>query len=111
MPLAGQWWLFRTNVIAFEKDLPGVYELGDADGTVVYIGSSNELRRRLQEHLDEDPRSCIQQRVHQYRVEYTTEYHARERDLYHACVVVHGRAPICNQIRAISPAAWSPTTS
>jgi hypothetical protein len=99
MPIQAQWWSFVESVIEVDRDDPGVYELGDKDGTVVYIGSSNELRRRLREHLNEASSACIRQNVTHYRMEYTANYRTRERELYDGHVRIFGMPPKCNDSR------------
>lgn len=96
MPIRSQWWTFADSLVTIDRDEPGVYELGDDNGAVVYVGSANELRRRLMEHLNEAAYSCIRQNVTQYRIEYTAHYENRERELYRAHVAMHGKPPKCN---------------
>jgi hypothetical protein len=96
MAIQAQWWSFVESVIEVDRDDPGVYELGDKDGNVVYIGSSNELRRRLKEHLNEALYSCIRQNTTHYRIEYTPNYKNRERELYAGYVRIYGKPPECN---------------
>ena len=99
MPITNQWWTFSESVIQHDHDNPGVYELGDASKNVVYIGSSNEVRRRLREHLAAHAQSCIGNRTKFYRIEYTQNYVQRERELYDSHVRLHGQRPICNDVR------------
>jgi predicted GIY-YIG superfamily endonuclease len=96
MPIQKRWWTFVETVVDFERDEPGVYELGDNTGMVVYIGSSNQLRRRLKEHLREPDATCAEKHARQYRLEYTTNYEDRERQLHDEHVQIYGRPPICN---------------
>jgi hypothetical protein len=96
MPIQAQWWSFVQVVIEVDRDDPGVYELGDKNGTVIYIGSSSELRRRLKEHLNEASNTCIRQNTTHYRIEYTAAYKGRERELVQAYVRMHGKPPACN---------------
>jgi excinuclease UvrABC nuclease subunit len=99
MPIQAQWWSFVESVIEVDRDEPGVYELGDENGMVVYIGSSNELRRRLKEHLNEASDTCVRQNTTHYRIEYTANYKNRERELYDGHVRMHGKPPLCNDSR------------
>jgi predicted GIY-YIG superfamily endonuclease len=96
MPIRTQWWSFVDSVVSIDRNQPGVYELGDENGIVVYIGSSDELRRRLTEHLNEDTYSCIRQIATQYRIEYTAEYEKRERELHKGHISKYGKPPQCN---------------
>lgn len=99
MPIQAQWWSFVESVIEVDRDDPGVYELGDKDGVVIYIGSSKELRRRLKEHLSEARYTCIRQNATHYRIEYTTNYTNREQDLYKYHLATYGKPPECNDSR------------
>src|SRR2546427_3945884 len=59
MPLtAAAWWYFSRGTVESDRDDPGVYEMGNASDSVIYIGSSDALRRRLKEHLSESG-TCI----------------------------------------------------
>lgn len=98
MPIANRWWTFTDYVCNYEKDDSGVYELGATNDLVVYIGSSNLLRRRLKEHLAQPVTSCIKRNTKQYRVEYTTDCQHRERQLYDDFVRVNGHPPTCNSV-------------
>jgi len=99
MPIQAQWWSFVESVIEVERDDPGVYELGDKDGVVIYIGSSKELRRRLKEHLSDGRYTCIIQNATHYRIENTTNYMNREQDLYKYHLATYGKPPECNDSR------------
>jgi excinuclease UvrABC nuclease subunit len=44
---------FTKKNIEEVPNVPGVYELLDADGDAVYVGKSNHLRDRLYDHLGE----------------------------------------------------------
>src|SRR5438445_12264727 len=74
MPLtAAPWWHFSRGTVESDRDDPGVYERGNASDSVVYIGSSDALRRRLKEHLSESG-TCIRKNTVRYRIEYTKNY-------------------------------------
>jgi len=96
MPIGSQWWSFVESLVNIDRDLPGVYELGDQNGIVIYIGSSDELKRRLTEHLNEEATTCIRQNATHYRIEYTADYENRERELYRVHVATYGKPPQCN---------------
>jgi|SRR5579862_1544801 predicted GIY-YIG superfamily endonuclease len=96
MPIRTHWWSFVESVVGIDRNQPGVYELGDENGIVVYIGSSDDLKRRLTEHLNEEPYSCIRQNATQYRIEYTAEYEKREGELHRAHIGRHRKPPKCN---------------
>jgi excinuclease UvrABC nuclease subunit len=99
MPIQAQWWLFFESVIEVDRNEPGVYELGDRNGAVIYIGSSDELMRRLKEHLNEAPHTCIRQKTTHYRIEYTADYTSREQELYRYHLATYGKPPECNNSR------------
>ena len=99
MPITSQWWTFSDGMISSDREEAGVYELGNDSGTVVYIGSSNALRRRLKEHLDESGTTCIKKNTKKYRLEYVSKYKERERELYDEHVRINGKPPICNDMR------------
>jgi GIY-YIG catalytic domain-containing protein len=108
MPIDGQWWVFGDVIIASERDVPGVYELGNAAGQVIYIGGSSKIRRRLREHWIDSTTSCVKRNTTQYRVEYRVDYLARERELYELHVKVHAAPPLCGSgVEAPSPAPAS----
>ncbi len=99
MPITSQWWTFTETVINLDKNQSGVYELGDASGSVVYIGSTNGMKRRLLEHLNEPATTCIKRRTTKYRIEYTANFARREQELYDEHVRIHRAAPACNDVR------------
>src|SRR5436309_12619122 len=103
MPLtAAPWWHFSRATVESDRDDPGVYEMGDASDSVVYIGSSDALKRRLKEQLSESG-TCIRKNTVRYRIEYTKDYQARERQLYDKHIKIHGKPPKCNEPPARVP--------
>jgi len=108
MPIEQPWWVFGDVLIASERELPGVYELGNDSGDVIYIGSSNNVARRLREHWVDGGNSCLKRYTTQYRVEYDPNYLARERELYAVHMQVHAKPPRCgSDMDAVSPPAAS----
>ena len=95
MPIDSSWWVFGDVIIASERELPGVYELGNAAGEVIYIGSSSDICRRLREHWIEPPGSCVKRNTTQYRVEYRSDYLARQRELHESHLKLHSKPPLC----------------
>ena len=85
-------------MVASDQEQAGVYELLNAQGVVVYIGSSDNLKRRMGEHVNESLNDCIKKYAVKYRLEYTWNYKAREKQLYDGHVRIHGRPPICNKV-------------
>ena len=71
------WWTFSKDIVAMDHDKGGVYELGNADEKVVYIGSSGEVKSRLQDHLSGSD-LCITLNANKYRLEYRSDYKAEE---------------------------------
>jgi hypothetical protein len=60
MPIQKKWTTFINEHLSMLKDIQGMYELGDASGEIVYIGSSNSdcgIRSRLYYHKKYKPRS------------------------------------------------------
>jgi excinuclease UvrABC nuclease subunit len=94
-----QWWTFTDGMVNSDKDEPGVYEFADANGEIVYIGSSNQLKRRLKEHLGEGTTSCIKKCAKQYRLEYTAYYITRESELIATFKMAKGALPRCNSMQ------------
>lgn len=100
MAIAAPWWSLAEQVIRFDQNRPGVYELGNAIGTVVYIGSAGDVQRRLLDHLKASGTTCIGKHATQYRVEYTgTDPVARARELYDQHVREFRTPPVCNEAR------------
>ena len=99
MPISNQWWTFSESMIQHDRDDPGVYELGSSSDMVVHVGSSNELRRRLRQHLAESSASCIKKNTVKYRLEYTRDSARRERELYDEHIRLYGKPPACNEVR------------
>lgn len=101
MPLRTTWHPLTRGALASVPDSPGVYELGDAEGTVLYIGSSGQdgtLLSRLSRHLSaQEDNPCIRERARQFRFEETADYIRRELDLLADYQREHSRRPVCNE--------------
>ena len=74
----------------------GVYQLADSAGEVVYIGyaggaSPFGLRGCLQDHLKETTPPGVK-----FRIEITTTYHSRFRELVQVYLTDHGCLPVGN---------------
>ena len=95
MPIRAQWIPFVEGMPRFDRDEPGVYELGNTLGAVVYIGSADQLKRRVNEHLAESG-TCIKRNASLYRVEYTHDHVSRARQLLDEHVKANGVPPVCN---------------
>jgi len=73
----------------------GVFQLADASGLVMYIGVADArslfgLRSAVQDAFERVPAAC------QYRVESTSAYHTRYRELLMIHVAEHGFLPPAN---------------
>ena len=96
MPLYKKWSSFnKVNVLA-ETDAYGVYELGDSNGEIVYIGQGR-IGARLNSHFLRGrhpiPRASL------YRVEVTgskERAEQRERAEIRAYMRTHGTCPVYN---------------
>jgi len=51
LPISKRWSPFTEENIRLENEKPGIYELGDVNGFIVYIGQSSNIRKRLLSHL------------------------------------------------------------
>ncbi len=88
------WLAFVPDEIKKVPDRKGVYQLGTLD-EVLYIGQSENLRRRLSEHFDSTD-SCVKKTtIFRY---YETPYpRSEEEELLKQYKSVHGRLPKCNE--------------
>lgn len=68
MPLAIKWSSFKKDNVLEESNAYGVYELGDSEGNILYVGEGH-VRDRLESHFgignDPIPGAGL------YRIEYT----------------------------------------
>jgi len=99
LPLPVKWSEFTYEDIDRVDEVYGVYELGDKDGEVIYIGHGI-LRDRLLAHLrGENP--CTHKLAQYYRIEKTgskTRAEQRERVEMNWYAKKHdGYLPLCNR--------------
>lgn len=94
-----QWWTFNDSTVSYDRDEGAVYEFSDGGGKIVYIGSTNALKRRMREHLSEDAKSSIKLHARHYRYDYRSDYVAEEKRLYNAFLRTNSVKPLCNTIR------------
>lgn len=94
-----QWWTFTEGMVESDRNEAGVYEFGTDSVSVVYIGSSNDIKRRLKEHLGENTTSCIKKNAKKYRIEHTSSYITRERELIAEFKRINGKLPQCNSVQ------------
>lgn len=57
MPIQKRWSRFSWDNIEGVPDDAGVYELGNSNGEVVYVGKSENLRQRLIQHKNDPSKS------------------------------------------------------
>ncbi len=96
MPLIAIWNQLTNWEIQNVPESEGVYELADYSKAVIYIGRSNNLKRRLNEHLNtSDP--CLRS-VQYFCYEKTWNSEQREQELLEEYRRIHGRLPKCNDL-------------
>ncbi len=54
-----------AGVVAALPEAPGIYRFFDADGGLLYIGKSNNIRARVQQHFSGDAMRARTQRLHE----------------------------------------------
>ena len=103
MPLNKPWTVYQPGS---DRHLPGnlgVYEIGDAGGTVLYIGYAGGrtrfgLRERIPAHFsDRETNPVLRGRAHAYRYEVNQMYLTRWIDLHGRHKDEHGRVPEGNE--------------
>lgn len=92
------WWTLSAGMVSSDKEESGVYELGDDQERVIYIGRADDIKARLTDHVNEKDNDCIKKNAKKYRIEYTSKHKAREKELYDEYVRINGKAPSCNKI-------------
>jgi hypothetical protein len=93
-----RWWTFSSTLVEFDRDDGAVYEFAGADENVIYIGSTDALKRRLLEHLNRTS-GCVSQNAKLYRYEYTTNYTSEDGRLFEEFQHTHIFPPFCNIAR------------
>lgn len=85
------------------KNVParaGVYAFYDANGTLIYIGSSSDIRERFRHYwstdFEEDP---CKRDTKKYKREFTEDYEEKEKELLEQYEHEHGKLPKCNKKR------------
>lgn len=94
-----RWWPLSDAGIARLAGHMGVYQLGDADGKVLYIGVASGrsrfgLRGELEPLIAAPPAGAVQ-----YRCEVTTTYLTRWQELLMVHVADFGGVPVHNSAR------------
>lgn len=101
MPIAARWRRLDLLPPARGRDpQPGVYELADAERSVVYIGqSATDVPNRLRQHLAAD--GCVAERAAFWRMAASRVPQADEARLLAAFAARHGQLPPCNRARPL----------
>ena len=75
----------------------GAYELGNKYQTVIYIGETSNLRRRMDEHVDDPKNDCIRKNARLFHYEIVRAHITRQRTLLKEYKDSHhGKIPPCN---------------
>jgi hypothetical protein len=91
----GQWWSYTNDVVAYDPDKLGVYELGDEAKNTVYYGSGM-IKTRLLDHLNK--KECPMARYYRFELFNTeAECKAREKELLEDYKQKHGKLPMYNE--------------
>lgn len=95
-----EWKAFTLTNIYLERTQGGVYEFGESNAVpyVIYIGSSVNVRDRLDDHYNGRGNACVRRNATHYRVEYTPFYRQQEKTRFDAHVRTYGRPPKCNDV-------------
>jgi len=102
LPLAKRWSIFDEENIDREYDTYGVYELGDSNGEIVYIGQGR-VRQRLMAHWRDVE---AKPRISYYRCTYCgSKYRAEQMERVEMATYEdqHGGPPRYNRIGWLSP--------
>jgi len=103
MPINKPWTRFEPATPRTLRGYLGVYELGDAEGNVLYIGyaggrSLDGLRGAIAAHFgDAEANPVIRDRAAQFRYEVNQMYLTRWTELLARYYTEHGRAPDGNE--------------
>jgi predicted GIY-YIG superfamily endonuclease len=97
--------MFRRSQTRFVPDTPGCYVLTTISRIVLYIGLTDNLRRRMNEHLD-DPKKSVAMELGRAVLFFwleTQETHKVERTWMNTHIQHEGSLPLLNKV-------YSPTT-
>lgn len=90
-----KWYPFTASLVNLAPKLGGVYWLGIANNTIIYIGRSGDLRQRLLQHKDTIDPSLRQASIFAFARHPNPE--RRERELLADYASKNnGRLPRCN---------------
>jgi excinuclease UvrABC nuclease subunit len=98
MPITGSWWSLTDGMVDSDREEGGVYHLADVQSVIIYVGSADNIKRRMREHVHETENACIAKYATKYQIEYTRTYKARELELYNEFKRANGVPPRCNKI-------------
>lgn len=91
----GQWWSYTKDVVAYDPDKLGVYELGDEGKNTVYYGSGM-IKTRLLDHLNK--KECPMARHYRFEsFNNEAECKAREKELLEEYKRKHRKLPMYNE--------------
>lgn len=96
---------FKRNRLRYIPEKPGCYALATFSRVVLYIGLTNNLRRRMNEHLDSSEKTCTTEKgraVFFYWIE-SLEINKIERTWMNIHNLVEGVLPEFNKV-------YSPTS-
>ncbi len=101
MPIAARWRRLESLPPVRGRDaMPGVYEVGDALRTVIYIGqSATDVPNRLRQHLARH--GCVREHALFWRYAYSRVPAADEAELLAVHEARHGELPRCNRARPL----------
>ena len=97
MPISTQAYWFTEDGIRNAPQAQGVYALY-RNKDVIYYGSSENIQRRLRQHLQGHDGPCTQSAEY-FNAEVTAYPLRREKELLDEYEAVHGRLPLCNDRR------------
>lgn len=92
--------LFALRASKFVPSTSGCYVLTAADGTVLYVGLTTDLNRRIRQHLDtpEKVRPTVQGRAVRLHWLETLDINRVERTWLNIHVHQEGRYPVLNKV-------------
>ncbi len=97
MPITATWSSLNTGNVQLVPAQEGIYELANGSYSIIYIGRSDDLSRRLRDHMNtSDP--CLKAAAF-FRFEVTSRSEERERELLDEYYRQYGQFPRCNDRR------------
>jgi hypothetical protein len=101
MPINARWRKLETLPPVRGRDaMPGIYELADAEKTLIYIGqSAKDVPNRIRQHLERQ--TCIKERVIFWRYSYSRIPQADEAKHLEQFKNTSGDLPLCNRAKPL----------